>query len=79
MVCAGPQVRSVYSPILNKSAFARREKRNAATQLTLGRREGEFLPDPRKDVALGNTTGVAFVDGRSKRGELRLVLLFLAL
>src|ERR1700686_4698244 len=44
-------------------------------------RQGKFdrLTDTPKDVAPGNTTGVALVNRRTQRGELRLVLLFFAL
>src|SRR5271157_4804621 len=47
----------------------------------LARRHGklERLPDTRKHSAPGNSAGVAFVNGRPQRGQLRLVLLFLTL
>src|ERR1039457_7032210 len=64
--------------MLNKSASARRGKRNAATRLALYRRKLEFLPDTPKCVAFGYFTGVTFIDGRAQRGKLRLVQFFLA-
>jgi hypothetical protein len=39
----------------------------------------ELLPDALEGVSLGHSTGVAFIDHRSQRGELCLIVLFLAL
>jgi len=64
--------------MLSKSASARREKRNLAT----AKRDdaGSLRPYvPPKYVTLGDAAAVAFVDGRSQRGKLCFVLLFLAL
>lgn len=41
--------------------------------------ELQFPPDPIERVAPGNPTGVAFINSRSQRIELRLILPFLAL
>src|SRR5260370_22434689 len=64
--------------MLGKSVSARREKRNLATGLTRDQRKLELVPNPLKDVALGNAAGVAFIDGGAQRGKLGLVAPFLA-
>ena len=37
----------------------------------------QCFADPRKDVALGDPTGIAFINGRAQSGQLRFVLVFL--
>src|ERR1035438_7967169 len=63
--------------MLAKSASAPREKRNSAMRLALRRGKFKCSPNPRKWFALGNTAGVAFINGCAQRGKLRLVQCFL--
>src|ERR1035438_4428440 len=63
--------------MLAKSASAPREKRNSAMRLALRRGKFKCSPNPRKWFALGNTAGVAFINGSAQRGKLRLVQCFL--
>src|ERR1700687_1721633 len=63
--------------MLSKSDSARREKRNA--RLARRHRKLKGLTDTSKYVTFGDTAGVATINSRSQRGNLRFVLLFLAL
>src|ERR1017187_10892722 len=65
--------------MLSKSASAPREKRNSAMRLALHRGKVKCSPDPGKWFALGNTAGVAFINGCAQRGKLRFELLFLTI
>jgi hypothetical protein len=59
--------------------FSTMRKAEPCHGLTRRQRQGEFFQDTVKNVALGNTAGVAFIDGCPQRGKRSLVSLFLTL